>query len=53
VLYTNEEYKYLKRKGIDPDAFRAIYKIVKGVFGDGVFICSAEVKREKEKVVLR
>ena len=48
MIYTNEEYKYLKKKGIDPDKFRKTYESVKKVFGDKVFIVSAEVTHGKE-----
>lgn len=48
MLYTNEEYKYLKRKGIDPDSFRNTYKMLKEIFGSGVFISSARVTHGKK-----
>lgn len=54
MLYTNEEYKYLMRKGIDPNLFRKTYQNVKKIFGSDSYITSAEVIDEgkEEQVVL-
>lgn len=54
MIYTNEEYKYLRRKGIDPNLFRKTYQNVKKIFGSDSYICSAEVinEGEEEQVVL-
>lgn len=54
MIYTNEEYKYLMRKGIDPNLFRKTYQNVKKIFGSDSYITSAEVIDEgkEEQVVL-
>lgn len=49
MIYTNEEYRYLRRKGIDPNKFRKTYQNLKKVFGKDIFICGAEVINDKEK----
>lgn len=49
MIYTNEEYKYLMRKGIDPNKFRKTYQSLKKVFGKDIFICGAEVKHDDKE----
>ncbi len=54
MIYTNEEYKYLTRKGIDPSLFRKTYAMMKKTFGKDIYICGAEVKKnEEDEMVLR
>lgn len=45
--YTKEEISYLRRKKINPESFRGVYKMLKKLFGDDTRITSARRSDEK------